>query len=63
MKYQTIKEGAKYSTRTTHQGNASYTGQKCHRNKVRGKGIHGSLSHSLTFQHNATMAFGDISDM
>lgn len=42
MKYQSIKE-AKYSTRTTHQCNANYMRHKCHRNKVKDKGIHVSL--------------------
>lgn len=43
MKYQSIKGEARYSTRTTHQCNANYMRHKCHRNKVKDKGIHGSL--------------------
>lgn len=43
MKYQPIKEKAKYSTRTTHQCNASYMRHKWHRNKIKDIGIHGSL--------------------
>lgn len=43
MKYQSIKGEAKYSTRTIHQCNANYMRHKCHRNKVKDKGIHGSL--------------------
>lgn len=43
MKYQSIKEEAKYSTRTTHHCNANYTRHKWHRNKGKDQGIHGSL--------------------
>lgn len=38
---------AKYSTRTTHQGNANY--MRCLRNKVKDKGMHGSLQSSFNF--------------
>lgn len=48
MKYQSMKE-AKYSTRTTHQGNANYMRCKCLRNKVKDKGMHGSLQSSFKF--------------
>lgn len=49
MKYQSIKEEAKYSTRTTHQCNANYMRHKRHRNKVKGQGIHGSLQSWFNF--------------
>lgn len=49
MKYQSIKEEAKYSTRTTHQGNANYMRHKWHRKKVKDKGIHASLQSWLDF--------------
>lgn len=49
MKYRSIKEEAKYSTRTTHQRNANYMKHKCHGNKVKDKGIHSSLQSLCDF--------------
>lgn len=49
MKYQSIKEEAKYSTRTTHQCNTNYMRYKWHRNRVKDKGLHGSLQSSFDF--------------
>lgn len=57
MKYQSIKREAKYSTRTTHQCNANYMRHKCHRNKEKTREYMVHSSHSLTFQHNASISF------
>lgn len=47
MKYQSIEEEAKYSTKTTHQCNANYMRHKWHRKKTKEYMFHSS--HSLAF--------------